>query len=218
VAPWQSITIDRNGIAMKFEPTDLGRGDGKYAGLVITGDTVLDDIIGWTAKNSGIAEDMPVATQMFLGKLVDLYNNAVFRSAWRDAASLYLNIADNVKLSDKQKAEIETEFVANVTRYFNEDTSRQVTKDSSYYTRQAIATQLLIKPYLVKANGKVANLTADEIAELRKLQTTKKEFETKAKELSLLEMAALEASIEDLVLPEVEVTEDETTEDESPIN
>jgi len=199
VSPWSDYSIERNGVTIKLEAVELDRGDGKYLGLTATAlkDLKLADIIKFTAKNAESGEGA-LGEELFKGKLVDLYNSAVFRNSWRQSVEELGNVEAD-KLSEDQKSKVLAGFVELVTRYYNEDTSREGKRDASYYRRKAAEKANDMKPIAKKAGGDISKLSPDELAKYRLLRKERDELIQIAEAKDKEEMAALESSLDDVL-------------------
>ncbi len=196
VSPWANSTIERNGKSIELVSIELDRGDGHYLGLAASSvkDLSLADIVLWTAKNKESGEG-ELGECLFKGKLVDLFNAAVFRNAWRQSVESFGNITAD-KLTDEQKSKVLADYLEQVTRYFNEDTSREGKRDASYYRRKAAEVAKQMQPLAKKASGDITKLSKEEIAQYKALRAQKDSFIQLAEEKEKEEMAALESSLD----------------------
>lgn len=212
VSPWQdNLAIERNGVSITLVPVELDRGEGKYLGLSAESlaKLTIEQVILWTAKNveSGTGE---LGLTFFKGKLVDLFNSAVFRNAWRGAVE---NIAEGTAISDETKKSVVDSYIETVSRYFNEDTSRERAKDASFYRKKAAEVTKAMVPFIKKAAGDIKkNLTADEIAKVKALRVERDGYIQLAEQKEREEMAALEQSLDiDTALDAMDADDDDKT-------
>lgn len=209
VSPWSGLTINRNGVNLHFDAVDLERGDGKYLGLNATSlvDVDIATLVIWTSKNQETA-DSPLAYQLFINKLGDAFNSLVFRNAWREAVEPLGEVTAD-KLTEAQKQQAIDSFTSLVTRYFNEDSSREGKRDASYYRRKAAETTKAMIPLNKKSAGKVSNLSVDELTKYKSLRAERDGYIAIAEQKEREEMEALESSLDDTLDNALDAIQDE---------